>query len=248
MNVVPLKRKIPADPICETPTYRRVTQLLEMCNTRHAMGRIVGPPGIGKSVTLRKFSERFGWPDRVVFHEVSVESGTSIFKFLSALGETMNVSAYGHSADRMRSRIMGEMRTANSAIFIIDEAQKLSATNVELLREFHDNAGCGLVLCGNSDITSRFGTLRGAAFAQIESRISYRLTLERSSEDDIRAVCEHEHIGNARTIAKLVKLGQGPLGLRMVADVVAQTRLVIGDRAITPADVEKTLAFMGVEI
>lgn len=86
------------------------------------------------------------------------------------------------------------------------------------------------------------------AFAQIESRISYRLEIEGSSEEDIRVWCDHENIGNARAVTKLVRPGQGPPGLRMVADVIAQTRLIVGERAIAPADVEKTLAFMGVQI
>jgi len=246
MNVVPLKRKTVNDPICETPTYRRVTQLLEMCHTRGAMGRIIGKPGVGKSVAIRRFTDSTGFKSKAYFHEVSVEHAESMAKFLKSLRDSTGIHAYG-TANSVRVNITNHLRLYGGTL-IMDEAQKLSPKTVELLREIHDSSGCGLVLCGNHDIASRFGNTRPSAFAQIESRISYRLEIDGSSEGDIRAVCDHEGIGNARTIAKLVKLGQGPLGLRIVADAIAQTRLIIGDRAITPGDVDKTLGFMGVQL
>lgn len=248
MNVVELKSKVPEGPICETPTYKRIMQILELSHHNGAMARILGAPGLGKTVALEQYADGCPYPDRAVIVTVSSSSGGSMLAFLNSCTRALG-GIERTRANEAHDDVVSYLKRRNT-LFMVDEAQKLNINNIELCREFHDATGCGVVLCGNTGTFSRFGNATTAKFGvmQIESRIQYRIELDTVPEEDVQAVCAHFKVRPKAAIKKLSRLAKQGLGLRMIVKVITEARSFADGDDVSAKHVEMAAKFMGVQI
>ena len=114
--------------------------------------------------------------------------------------------------DRLRER---------NAVLICDETHHLSAAVIDQIRCVHDQAKCGLVLCGNDPLYSRLTSSRARRSAHLAHRQAAP-RFGRPSDADILALAEtlvqRAPGGKARDV--VLAAGQGIGGLRAVAKLI----------------------------
>lgn len=83
-------------------------------------------------------------------------------------------------------RAIGRKLQSSQALIIVDEAQHLDTKALEQLRAFHDIFGLGIALIGNEKVYARLeGGKREAEFAQLFSRVGFRITQAKPKPGDI---------------------------------------------------------------
>jgi hypothetical protein len=152
---------------------------------KHAfMGLVQARAGLGKTTTLREFVKQKSAAVMVTASTWNCSRGA----IATLLGRAVRVSSpYSNLTDAVE-RIKD--RLGSSSLIIIDEAQHLPRETLDGLRNIHDEAEVGLVLCGTLAVSARMSDKRvGVNYEQIASRIGVRRTLsEKVSRDDVEEI------------------------------------------------------------
>lgn len=147
---------------------------------------VYGMPGLGKTVALNRYAARHNNVWVVRASPATANAGGILEEIGLAMG-LKGTDLSGRSS-RMQRRIIFQMQ-GTQGLLVVDEAQHLKLAALETLRAIHDQAGVGLVLCGNEDVYSRLnGGARTAAFAQLFSRIGKRIVLTKAHDADVEAL------------------------------------------------------------
>ena len=116
-----------------TGVARRIWGVIACCIKQSSLAAVIGDPGTGKTVAARAFAaDREG----VVYVRMDESSG-------DARGVTDALwRAFGRGGTPShRARLAGlikHLRTLRTAVILIDEAQKLKADGLEVIRDIHD--------------------------------------------------------------------------------------------------------------
>lgn len=196
----------------EFPTYvktrvgERILTAMTYAHMASDLVLVYGAPGLGKTIALRQYAGRRNnvW---VVRASPSTSNAGGILEEIGlALG--LKGTDISGRASRMQRRIIFQM-LGTAGLLVVDEAQHLKLVALETLRALHDEAGIGLVLCGNEEVYSRLnGGARTAVFAQLFSRIGKRVSLTKAHEEDVEALAaackvrEPEALELLKTIAR----------------------------------------------
>jgi len=101
------------------------------------------------------------------------------------------------------------------ALVVLDEAQHLTNTALEMIRAIHDRVGLGIVLAGNPTVLTRIqGGAHQADFAQISSRVSLPHFYDRPDPDDIAILCTAWGIKHPRERQFLAAIAAKPGHIR----------------------------------
>jgi len=193
----------------DTPTSRQIMTALRLAQR----GRIVvvaTGPGTGKTVTTREYRERVSnvWQATISPSCASVVSMQ--VEVLAALGER---DAMG-TPQRLSRRIKERVRETGGLI-AIDEAQHLTERSIEEIRSWHDATGIGIALLGNETVLSRIeGGSRKAAYAQLYSRVGFKMVQNLPTSGDAEALADAWNITDDKQIAFITKVAAKPGGLR----------------------------------
>jgi DNA transposition AAA+ family ATPase len=104
---------------------------------------------------------------------------------------------------------------------IIDEAQQLNFGALDLLRQIREQAGVGMLWCGNEPLyTQMTGGARGPKFAQIFSRIAKRTHIEVTQEADVEPVAAAMGVTDSGSLDFLRQIGVLPGGMRGVVKTI----------------------------
>lgn len=160
----------------EISTVRRIAEVALLCLTDGKIGMFCGPAGTGKTTACKYFSETN--KNAVYFLAKPHYTAKSFFAELSlCFGISPRGSVIG-LYNAVRARIMDE-----KILLIVDQSEYLSHSILELLRNLHDEAGCGLLLVGLEELKTNIYGSRGE-YAQLSSRISiYQKTLPLTLKD-----------------------------------------------------------------
>lgn len=148
---------------------------------------IYGDPGKGKTVTIRKYVLEH--PTAILLTaNPTIRSDRAVLEELCAI---LRQRAKGDSSRTFFTALVVALK-GSRRLLILDEAQHLTTPAVNVLRALHDEAGIGLVLCGNEEVWQRMETKGGvvrAPFAQLRDRVGYRRHLKGSFvRDEVRDV------------------------------------------------------------
>lgn len=171
----------------ETSIASEVLTVAEFTHTRRTIGLVYGDAGIGKTIALAQYAANH--PGNVIYLRARVDlksAGAIVTEIMEKLGKR----DYGNR--RIEVTTVIQALKGSDRMIIIDEAQRLSYSAIETLRDIHDEAGIGLLLAGNRDIYDRMRGRKGALFAQLFSRVGMRRYLQCKDviKDDVQKIFE----------------------------------------------------------
>ena len=119
------------------------------------IGLIWGHPGLGKTETIRKYhaDKRRDQAIRCFWTRASVTWSDAAM--LNALLQCMGMQPNVYRKDAMRQQLIDALRPA-FAIFLIDELDAIVEHRrmISLIKEIHDESGCGFLLVGEERVDS----------------------------------------------------------------------------------------------
>lgn len=136
------------------------------------MGVMDGDAGIGKTWSIRQYEKQH--TEAVVLsidYPLSKPMG-----FLKALARELRVPELRRQDDLYTAIV--ERLKGSEKILIIDEAQHLPYSSLEIIRGIHDAAEIAVVLVGNHEVYDKLLGRGAAAFAQLYSRIAIRKSMK----------------------------------------------------------------------
>lgn len=174
--------------IVETAIMREIRFGMQYASERNDVIVIYGPPGIGKTVTMKLYASNN--PSTVyITASPNIANGVEIMdEILEALGKKAD------GGKRMKQKALISALSKTNRMIIIDEAQFLTLKGMETLRTIYDATKCPLVLCGNPKImemiTDRNKTVTGQFFSR-----AVRIALENKvTMDDVKKIVHQNGI------------------------------------------------------
>lgn len=174
---------------CPTPTAEGIINILRYCQNFGEMGVIGGPPGVGKTETIKHYVAANGHAWMVT----ATETTGKLAPCLSAICDAMELWTAEVSALGLRRAIANHLRYRTGCIIVIDEAQHLADNTAEELRSLYDELGLSVVFIGQTELLTRWMTENGSAkprWAQLASRLGPRYRIHGALPEDVAAVCE----------------------------------------------------------
>lgn len=199
---------------------------------------VVGDPGLGKTAALRQFAVTV---PNTWLTTLSPTTGSKNAMLLHLLQTGFKAKRQFGSGQAL-SRLIRDNVEGRQGVIIVDEAQHASADAIEELRAIHDETGVGLALVGNREVLTRIeGKQREAAFAQLYSRVSYRLILDKPEDGDVAMLLNAWEIIHPAERAFLTQIAMRPGGggLRQITKIMKAATLVA-----THTDEERCLSHL----
>jgi DNA transposition AAA+ family ATPase len=220
-------------------------RIYDVTRTAHLDGEcsvVSGDPGLGKTASLEYYQSKY--PKKVAL--ITAYKGYTARALVIDLHKKLGGTGLGIKTDIIAD-ICSRLKSAKYCI-VIDEADHLNLTALEVVRHIHDDSECGLVLAGTEKLMMN---LRGKRkqLEQLYSRVGRAVRLDRlTPEDTQKIVCAaipdcngtwkafHEHCnGNARTLSKFIRRAKriadrnsSPVTSEIVERIARQHKEVLG--------------------
>ena len=150
------------DRIVSLPAIERAHQLAVHCLHLRCLGAICGPPGVGKTVSLRSIEAKFptfGVPGSVVYYRAFHADGYTrgVRDLLTGLGIRSSQIPMGASLQLVGKVALREFRSQNIRLLLIDEADSWTLDSLRGLVSVIDAANqadlpISAVFAGGSDL------------------------------------------------------------------------------------------------
>ena len=222
---------------CETPTAATIGKVAAYLREHQGMGPLVGAPGIGKTFTLEHLCKttQNTW---MLGASPAYASDSAVLDAMIAAVRACPVGR-GNAIkyDAINHKIL-DQESLGKGLLIVDEAQHLRPSQIEIIRRVHDVTEVGVILAGNPHVTNRYYKRSGQAlmldpkYAQITSRFMKHVNLPGSQRGDVKALCEHYGLSDERAVERLWPFAQVG-GLRRVSHILEQAKKIAGGDPIT---------------
>jgi DNA transposition AAA+ family ATPase len=187
----------------ELPTSRHILTLLEKASDGKVV-LICSDSGFSKTHVANHF-KKTGAAN--VFMMTMDEATGGLAGMLAKVLGTMTKSEPRGSRLSMNTQILARL-TGAKATLIFDEASTLTTESFEQIRHWQDATGCGVAFLGNRDLHLKIsGMKRTVSFARVNSRIDYRLPLDRDLSQDIPLYLDAYGIRNRDVRNVLTRIG-----------------------------------------
>ena len=151
----------------ETNISLRMLAVIRTAVQVKAIGEIVGPAGIGKTLTLKAAHAMYTGS----IYVRCIERARSAPSLTSLLARQCSVPVRSN-AGVIQQLVIEHLRGSGRPI-LVDEAHKLSAQALEVLRDIYDEAECPLILAGTIDLRRQTADT-GMFYGQFTSRMIAR--------------------------------------------------------------------------
>ena len=187
---LPFHKAMWAKQMYDSAAQRELRQALEMWTDLHGVVVVVGPSGVGKSITLRRF---VGDLDESRFHVIRFTYlPTSTVGFLRSLTRALGLPMRHHGADlfdaAQQHLVTYEKEHGPHPLLIVDDAEGLSVPVLDILRRLTawdlDAEEHFSMLISGTEMMLR--TLRHEGLSPLCSRVAYTHGLRPFSLDDTR--------------------------------------------------------------
>lgn len=213
----------------QTPTSQKIWEGVVYCHNYGDLGIVFGGAGFGKTRTL----EHYALTNPRVWIITASPALNTVSALMDAAAMAVGFRNLRMSAARLQREVIATIK-GTGGLLVVDEAQHLEKEPLEQLRSIHDVARVGLVLAGNAEIYKRIYGNSGNGFAQLFSRVAYRVPLVKPLPGDVKAIAGIYGIDDDDTLAFLEQVAAKPGALRMVVKVC---RLAT---ALSPEGVDRT--------
>lgn len=167
------------------PTYnaKMISAVIKRAQLDKNIALIIGDSGTGKTYGISNWVTRY---QRTSVH-VSVDVTFNPKILISELHKTLGLGGHGSKNSMLKDCV--ESLRSTDRIVLIDEADLLSITSIELLRALHDKSGVGLVMLGLPVLAETVRGSRGE-LARVNTRIVNYRKLEPLSLEDAAAIIQ----------------------------------------------------------
>jgi len=207
---------IPEEEWIETPTAQSIFVAIRFAHENRKIAAIYGTPGVGKTMTCAKYvansKDSAAWLVRAT---VAEDSLIGIFtKIARALGITAPSTRKPELYQELLKRLVG-----SKGVLIIDEVQRLSFKVLDAVRDLFDEAGIGLVLCGDIESYARLINRRNAVkCAPLTSRIGKQVEITSVNAEDLAMVLDHWAVTDDEIRKCLAQAQHHPAALRVMRE------------------------------
>lgn len=208
----------PNEPVwVDTTTGQEIRNALTFAQLEPSISIVYGAAGVGKTTAIRRYQSE----GRNVWSVTGSPTKRALEPALLAVAAALGLRGLNGGADQLSRDIAGRMY-GSRGLLIFDEAQHLFEPALEELRSIHDACGVGVCLAGNEQVYSNLtgGGHRGAAFAQLFSRVGLRLHLPAPTREDVDAVIDAWGVKGHQELQFLRMLGEAEGGLRLLNQVL----------------------------
>jgi len=189
---------------------RELLQGLHIWSELKGLALVIGPSGVGKSITLRRFVEELDDARYRIFSFTYLP--TTVNGFLRSLARSLGLPMRHHTADLFDSvqdhLITYEQEYAAHPLILIDDAEGLAPPVIDMLRrltcyDLDAEDRFSLILSGTEDLLR---ALRHPGLDTLRSRIGYAQTLRPFGLEDTRNNIRF-HLDRAEANPKLLADG-----------------------------------------
>lgn len=186
----------------ETSISKRILGVLEYSSITRCIGVIYGDAGVGKTTTIREWCKNRRDAVVIKANKAIASRNKGLLKTIAAPLRTQTWGQFDDMYFSIAEKLKNEDR-----IIIVDEAQHLSLSNIELLRDIYDDTETAIVLVGNEKLYSKIAADKSKDYAQIYSRIGVKehVLTDDTTFEDVKNICSgltEEGIRFLHTIAK----------------------------------------------
>lgn len=208
-----------------TPTGNRITSTLFYAQKTPDIALIYGGAGVGKTCTARHYQSE----NSNIWIATMTPAINSVSACLERIGGALNLSAGHGGAAKAENTIVRRLKGTNG-LLVIDEAQFLSPKCLEAIRSLYDASGTGVTLMGNEIVyTLITGGSRQAQFAQLSSRVGFRLRLTEPAQGDVQAILAAHGIEGRKAHKLCLEIAKKQGALRELDKVLRLARLMLED-------------------
>ncbi len=182
-----------------------LSSLRYLLETEEGFAVIIGEPGTGKTLTIRKFIDEL--PEKEVKFAYVLFPNLSPEELFEAILEDFGIKSEGETKNRLFARLrdflVGEREKGRKVLIIIDEAQNLPTETLEELRilsnlETSERKLLQIILLGQPELEEK---LSSKELRQLKQRITVFVKLRNFTEEETKAYIDY----------RLVKAGRGNL-------------------------------------
>ncbi|MBT9485818.1 MAG: AAA family ATPase [Myxococcales bacterium] len=155
----------------ETTIAKLVYTGLSRCHDRRRLGLITGDAGLGKTSTIDHY---LGEHRSAVMVRVNSTCSRPHY-LLKAIGAALGVRVPASLYEA--ATVVSDALRGSDRLLILDEAQRLTAPALEVVRDLYDSAKIGIVLVGNQAVQAQVYGAGQAAFAQHFSRLAIHVSV-----------------------------------------------------------------------
>lgn len=143
---------LPAGSLPSTFIAKRMNHGLKIASTMATMAAMVGPPGLGKTTTLRQWCKLH--PLAVLLTLNAVRHPGSKRGLVSAFLHSSNVDLrVGRKRGQdLSSHISDHFKGHTGRMIMVDNAHTLTRAGLDWLASFYEETGCPIVLIGNEEL------------------------------------------------------------------------------------------------
>ena len=170
--------------------------------------------GVGKTATVEHYQR--SRPNVWLF--TCDPSLSSYQKMLEYMRDTLGIT---RMPSHRLSRAIADRLSNTQGLVIIDEAQHLKVSAIDMIRSIHDRGKVGLAFLGNNEVWKKIeGGGRDSTLAQLFSRVGIRVTVTRPSDKDIAIILDTLGIQDAGQRKILAAVAKEPGALRALDKVL----------------------------
>jgi len=238
-----------------------LSSLKYLYETEEGFAVIIGEPGTGKTLTIRKFIDELP-PNEVRFAYILFPNLTPEELF-EAILEDFGIKSEGETKNRLfaklRDFLIKEREEGRKVLIIIDEAQNLPVETIEELRilsnlETADRKLLQIILLGQPELEEM---LNSRKLRQLRQRITVMVKLRNLSEKETRSYIDYRiaRAGggnvriNQRTYRMVYNLSLGiPRLINILMERALMAAFVEGIHDIKPEHVERAAESVGLRV
>ncbi|MGH8040309.1 MAG: AAA family ATPase [Stenotrophomonas sp.] len=209
--------KLPEGPEwVKTQTGERIIAGLRYAQMASDIVVICGGAGVGKTKAIDRYRQQT--PN--VWHVELTPATGSVLTCLQEIALSMGLRDLTNSSAYLQRAIFAKVRGTNG-LLVLDEAQHLSVPALDQVRAINDQAGIGLVLCGNERVYQQMsGGNRAAYLDRLYSRIGKKIVLRKASVADADAIITAWGIEDTPCKEQIRSIAAMPGALRVLNKVL----------------------------
>ena len=238
-----------------------LSSLRYLLETEEGFAVVIGEPGTGKTLTVRKFIDELP-PNEIRFAYVLFPN-LSPEELFEAILEDFGIKSEGETKNRLFARLrdllIEEREAGKKVLIIIDEAQNLPTETLEELRilsnlETGDQKLLQIILLGQPELEEK---LNSRELRQLKQRITVFVKLRNFTEEETKAYIDYRIVkagrGNVRINPGTYRLVyRYSLGIPRLINILMERALMAGfvdtTHEIKPEHVKRAGESIGIRV
>lgn len=226
-----------------TPTANRIVTALRYAQSANDVALIYGGAGLGKTCTARRYQEE----NPNVWIATMTPAMNTVAAALERISFAVGLPEAQPSAVKTENAIVARLEDTGG-LLIVDEAQHLPVSGLDAIRSIHDATAVGLALMGNASVYARItGGSRQAHFAQLFSRVGYRVPLVTASVGDVETIVAAWGVQGSKARNLCLDIAKQAGALRGLTKVLRLASMMLGegDQELTFEHIQTAWADLG---